>query len=128
MWANNQPVATHADSTDAMTNGTYAGLTTVPAKAGEYIILWGTGFGATNPAYPIGQLVPSSPTYYVATVPTLTLNGQPMTYYGTALSSTFAGLYQVVAQVPSSTPPGNWPVIATVGGVSSPTGVLLTVQ
>ena len=129
MWANNQPVATHADFTDAMKNGTYAGRTTVPAKPGEYIVLWGTGFGPTTPAIPAGTLVPGgATTYYTATPASVTLNGQPMTYYATALTSTYAGLYQVVAQVPASMPDGDWPLIATIGGVSSPTGVLLTVQ
>ena len=127
LWANNQPVATHADYSDAMKNGTYAGLNTVPAKPGEYIVLWGTGFGPTTPATPVGTLVPGTPTFYTATAPTLTLNGQPMAYYATALTSTFAGLYQVVAQVPASMPNGDWPLVATIGGVPSPTGVLLTV-
>lgn len=131
LWQNYQPVATHNDATnsDAMKNLTYPGFTTVPAKPGEYIILWGTGFGPTNPATPAGILVPGGSTgYYVATVPTLTLNGQPMAYYATALTSGFAGLYQVVAQVPSSMPNGDWPLVATVGGVSSLTTVMLTVQ
>jgi uncharacterized protein (TIGR03437 family) len=128
LWLNNQPVTTHADFTDAMTSLTYPGLITVPAKPGEYVIFWGTGFGPTSPAYPTGTLIPASPAYPVATVPALTLNGQPMPYYETALASTFAGLYQVVAQVPTSMPNGSWPLIATVGGVSSPTGVLLAVH
>src|SRR5581483_1675811 len=94
-------------------NGTYAGLTTVPAKPGEYVVFWGTGFGPTTPATPKGILVPSGSTiYYVSTVPTLTLNNQPMTYYATALSPSFAGLYQVIAQVPANMPNGDWPVVA----------------
>jgi uncharacterized protein (TIGR03437 family) len=128
LWANNQPVATHADYSDAMKNGTYAGLTTVPAKPGEYIVLWGTGFGPTTPAIPAGTAVPGGSTiYYTATPVSLTLNGQPMTYYATTLTSGAAGLYQVVAQVPASMPNGDWPLIATVGGVSTPSSVLLTV-
>jgi uncharacterized protein (TIGR03437 family) len=128
-WLNNQPVATHADFSDAMANGTYTGLVTVPAKPGEYIILWGSGFGPTTPAAPAGTVVPSgSTTYYVNTVPALSLNGIPMPYYATALAPSFAGLYQAIAQVPASTPNGSWPVIATVGGISSPTGVVLTVH
>ena len=126
-WANNQPVTTHADYTDAMKNGTY-GYTYVPAKPGEYIVLWGTGFGPTTPATPVGTLVPGGTTYYTATPPSLTLGGQPMPYYATALASTFAGLYQIVAQVPASMADGDWPIIATIGGVSSPSTVLLTVQ
>jgi uncharacterized protein (TIGR03437 family) len=127
-WLNSQPVATHVDFTDAMKNGTYSGFTTVPAAPGEYIILWGSGFGPTNPATPNGTVVPSTATYFVTTIPTLTLNGQTMTYYATALAPGFVGLYQVVAQVPASTPNGDWPVIATVNGISSPTGILLTVH
>ncbi|MGA3018762.1 MAG: IPT/TIG domain-containing protein, partial [Bryobacteraceae bacterium] len=128
-WLNNQPVATHTNFTDAMTNGTYAGLTTVPAAPGEYIILWGSGFGPTTPATPNGTVVPNNgTTYFVATAPSLTINGQPMAYYATALAPGFVGLYQVVAQVPASMPNGDWPVIATVNGVSSPTGILLTVH
>lgn len=130
LWANNQPVATHpADNTDAMKNGTYFGLTTVPAKPGEYITFWGTGFGPTTPATPAGTVVPSSSTtYYTAAVPTLTLNNQPMVYYATALTSGYAGLYQVVAQVPTSMTNGDWPLVATIGGVSTPSTVLLTVH
>ena len=37
-WLNSQPVATHVDFTDAMKNGTYTGLTTVPAAPGEFVI------------------------------------------------------------------------------------------
>src|ERR1035437_8025146 len=119
-WLNNQPVTTHADYTDAMKNGTYAGLTTVPAKPGEYVVLWGTGFGPTTPAVPAGTLTPgNATTYYVTDVPAVTLNGQPMTYYATALTSGFAGLYQVIAQVPASMPDGDWLIVATVGGASS---------
>jgi uncharacterized protein (TIGR03437 family) len=128
-WLNNQPVATHLDSSDAMKNGTYTGLATVPAKPGEYVTFWGSGFGPTTPPTPNGTLVPITVVpYYVTNVPSLTVNGQPMTYYGTALAPTFAGLYQVTVLVPLSTPNGDWPVIATVGGISSPTGVVLTVH
>ena len=128
-WLNNQPVATHLDSSDAMKNGTYTGLTTIPAKPGDYVTFWGSGFGPTTPAIPNGTLVPiPGGPYYVTNVPALTINSQPMPYYGTALASTFAGLYQVTVQVPSSTANGDWPVIASVGGISSPTGVVLTVH
>jgi uncharacterized protein (TIGR03437 family) len=55
LWPGNQPVATHLDYSIAAKNGTFSGLTTVPAKPGEVITLWGTGFGPTNPAVPAGQ-------------------------------------------------------------------------
>jgi uncharacterized protein (TIGR03437 family) len=47
---------------------------------------------------------------------------------GTALSPGSAGLYQVAVTVPASLANGDYPVVATVAGVSSPAGVKLTVQ
>jgi uncharacterized protein (TIGR03437 family) len=48
--------------------------------------------------------------------------------YGAALARGFAGLYQVAIQVPASLGNGDWPIVATIGGVSSPSGAVLTVQ
>ena len=118
-WPNSQPVATHADFTLAAANGTFSGATTVPAKPGEAIILWGTGFGPTTPTEPIGSEIPASPTYYTATPVTVTIGGQPASVYATALASGFAGLYQVVVTVPSGLANGNYPLIATINGAHS---------
>ena len=127
-WPNSQPVATHADFTLAAANGTFAGSTTVPAKPGEAIILWGTGFGPTSPTAPAGSEVPASPTYYTSTPVTVTIGGTPASVYATALAGGFAGLYQVVVTVPSSMANGAYPLIATINGAQSPTGVTLTVH
>ena len=51
-------VATHLDYSLAVKNGTFGG-TTVPAKPGEVIVLWGTGFGATSPGAQEGIETPS---------------------------------------------------------------------
>jgi uncharacterized protein (TIGR03437 family) len=128
LWPNNQAVATRQDFSVAAQNGTFPGETTVPAKPGDVIILWGTGFGPTIPAAPPGIAVPNSPTYSTSTLPTVTIDNFPATVYGAAFASGFAGLYQVAIQVPSSLGNGNWPVVATIGGVQSPAGVVLTVQ
>jgi uncharacterized protein (TIGR03437 family) len=124
----NQPVATHLDFTLAAKNGTYPGLTTVPAKPGETIILWGTGFGPTSPAAPTGMVVPSTQTYSTATLPMINISTPPAQVYGAALAPGFAGLYQIAVQVPASIANGDWPVLATIGGVKSETGIVLTVQ
>jgi uncharacterized protein (TIGR03437 family) len=47
---------------------------------------------------------------------------------GTALSSGWAGTYQVAITVPSTLANGDYPIVATVGEVTSPTGVKLTIQ
>jgi len=63
-----------------------------------------------------------------ATPSVLTINNTSATVYGAALASRYAGLYQVAIQVPNSIADGDWPIIATIGGVSSPSGVLLSVK
>lgn len=120
---NNQPVATHTDYTLAVKNGTYPS-TTVPAKPGEAIILWGTGFGPTNPAYPVGSPVPLSPTYYVTVPATATIGGVTAAVYATALAGGFAGEYQLVVTVPPSLANGDYPVVASINGASSPVTTL----
>ncbi len=127
-WPNNQPVATRQDFSYAAADGTFAGATTVPAKPGDVIILWGTGFGPTLPAAPVGVQVPSDRTYSTATPPSIQINNVAATVYGAALAPGFAGLYQVAIQVPTSLPDGNWPLTAIIGGVTSPSGVSLTVH
>lgn len=127
LWPNNQPVATHTDGTWAVKNGTFSGATTVAAKPGEAIILWGTGYGPTNPAAPEGQQTPSGTVYYTATPVTATINGAPASVYATALSPGFAGLYQVVVTVPATMGNGDFPLVTSINGASSPT-VTLTVH
>src|SRR4051794_21737254 len=46
-------IATHTDGTLVAPAGAYPGST--PAKRGETVILWGTGFGPVSPAVPPGQ-------------------------------------------------------------------------
>ena len=48
--------------------------------------------------------------------------------FGSALSPGYAGLYQVAIQVPASMADGDYPIKATVSGVSSPDGVILSVK
>jgi uncharacterized protein (TIGR03437 family) len=121
-------VATRQDYSLAVRNGTFSGLTTAPAKPGDIIILWGTGFGPTSPPAPVGIEVPPSPTYYTASAVTATVGNTAATVYGVALAPGYAGLYQVAIQIPSSLANGDYPVIATAAGAQSPSGTLITVQ
>jgi uncharacterized protein (TIGR03437 family) len=113
-------VATRQDYSLAMKNGVLAGLTTVPAKPGEVIILWGTGFGPTIPLAPMGAEVLPSPTYYTANAATVAVGTTAANVYGAALASGYAGLYQVAIQIPASLAKGGlrrdgnsvWPGVA----------------
>ena len=128
LWPNNQIVATRQDYSYAAKPGTFAGLATVAAKPSDVIILWGAGFGPTTPAVPLGYVTPSDTTYSTSTLPAVTVDNISATVYGAALAPGFAGLYQVAIQVPASLGSGDWPIVATIGGVSSPSGMVLTVQ
>ncbi|MEO7144433.1 MAG: choice-of-anchor V domain-containing protein [Bryobacteraceae bacterium] len=128
VWSNTYAVATHADYSLAAPPTLFPNLATVPAKPGEAIILWGTGFGATTPPMPAGQQVPGSQIYSVANPPSITIGGVPVPVIGAALTPGLAGLYQILVQVPDSLPDGDQPVVAQTNGVASPTGIYLTVQ
>jgi uncharacterized protein (TIGR03437 family) len=132
LWPGNYAVATHTDFTWAVNNGEFAGVTTAPAKPGEYIILWGASFGVTSPAAPIGVQLPSSPLYSTpsSTPVTVTIGGQNATVYqnSATLAPGFAGLFQVVVQVPASLGNADYPVIASINGAPSPSTTMLTVH
>jgi len=124
-WPGSYAVATDPNYNLLVQNGTFS-VPTTPAKPGQTIVLWGTGFGATTPPAPSGQVVPPQ-TYSVNGVG-VTVGGVKANVLGTALSPGSAGLYQVVIQVPSTLVNGDYPIVATIGGAQSPTGVKLTVQ
>ena len=127
-WPGSQPVATRPDYSLAAKAGTFAGAATDPAKPGDVLILWATGFGPTSPAAPAGVAVPSDQAYATATMPSVTIDNIPATVIGAALAPGAAGLYQIAIQVPDSLADGDWPIQASIGGVLSPAGTMLTVQ
>lgn len=130
------PVMLHAVSPAFFQAGTYAlGQHALdysllgagsPAAPGEYLLLYGTGFGATDPPVPAGQIAGGS-AKTTGTV-TVTIGGiaAGVTYSG--LTPGAVGLYAIVVQVPDNAPDGDLPVVAQIGGVSSPDGVLLPVK
>jgi uncharacterized protein (TIGR03437 family) len=127
-WPGNQAVATRQDYSYAVKAGTFAGATTAAAKPGDVLILWGTGFGATTPAAPAGIPVPGDATYSTSTPPAITINNVAATVYGAALASGYVGLYQVAIQVPATLADGDWPIVASIGGVQSASGIVLSVK
>jgi uncharacterized protein (TIGR03437 family) len=126
LWNGTYSVATRTDFSLVAKPGLLSNATTVPAKPGDIIILWGTGFGATNPSVPSGQVVTGAPA--VVTNPAVTVGGINAPLISAVLSPGSAGLYQIAIQIPDSVPNGDLPVVAQVQGVQSPGNVLLTVQ
>jgi len=96
-----------------------------PVKAGQTLVLYGVGFGATSPALQAGLQVTTAAMSTV--LPTITIGGvKAQVVYGGVVET---GLFQFNVIVPSGAGTGDQPVIATFpGGVSTPTGVYTTLQ
>jgi uncharacterized protein (TIGR03437 family) len=125
LWPGNQPVATHLDFTLAAKIGTFQGNVAIPAKPGEVVVLWGTGFGPSNPDFVAGHLPTTGAAARSAV--SVMLGGTPATMISATLSGS-PGLYQIAVQIPATMPDGDYAVTASVNGVVSPSNVFLTVH
>jgi uncharacterized protein (TIGR03437 family) len=100
--------------------------TTNPASAGQYVSIYATGLGATNPQFADGTAVNAMNNTVMPV--TVTIGGKPATVTYSGLTEGWVGLYQINAIVPSGLT-GSQPVVVTVGGTySSPAGVTMSVQ
>jgi len=109
-------------------SGLITGGSFTPAKVGDILTLYATGFGATSPAFSPGQL-PGTAAQVTAPVSIsfggVTIPASDVMYVGVTQN---AGLYQVNIQVPNGVPAGDQPFIITIGGASSPSGAFITVS
>jgi uncharacterized protein (TIGR03437 family) len=104
--------------------GSSLGYPTVAAKAGDVVELYGTGFGPTSPAIAPGQAFSGAAS---TTNPVqLLINNIGLTPSFAGLSS--AGVYQINVTVPASLGTGDVPLVATVGGAQTPSGVAISLQ
>ena len=101
------------------------GQPSAPAMPGDTLVLWGTGFGATNPAVAAGTAVTGAPV--AVTAPTVTVGGMAVPVLSALLTLDSAGLYQITIQLPANVPTGTVGVQASVGGMPSPAGVTIVV-
>ncbi len=104
--------------------GTTLGYKTVAAEAGDVVELYGNGFGPTNPAVPAGQAFSeAAPT----TDPVMVrINNVSVTPAFAGLSG--AGLYQINLTVPSNLGTGDVSLQATVGGIETPSGAVISLR
>ena len=103
--------------------GLYPGST--PARPGEVIILYATGFGPTLPPTPSGQLVPAAPVVDLSAI-TLTIGGKPAQVQWAGIVG--AGLWQLNIQVPQDAPNGNAAVVARIGGKNTQGSAVVAIQ
>lgn len=100
-----------------------------PAVRGSVIQIFATGEGQTSPAGRTGTVTGSvggAPVLHV----TVTIGGiEAVLQFAGSAPSAVAGLFQVNAVVPQGAPSGSAvPVVLSVGGVLSPSGVTIAVQ
>ena len=91
---------------------------TNPAKAGDVILVYCTGLGATSASLATGTVVPATPTANASVPVTATIGGKPATVTYAIASPGFAGLYQVALTVPAGVT-GSSPIVLTQGTVNS---------
>jgi uncharacterized protein (TIGR03437 family) len=129
--ANGQDPVAAVDFTTGIDVGTpgpptsFIGATFAPVQAGDVVIAYGVGWGATTSTDPIGKL--ASGIARLTNPYSLTLGGIPVTVSYAGLSPGSAGLYQINFSVPSGLTSGNLPLVLTVNGVSSPPAAYITV-
>jgi uncharacterized protein (TIGR03437 family) len=117
--------AVHTDRAYVAPAGLFgAGATSRPARSGDVIQLFGTGFGPTNPAVPTNRAFSGSAA--LTNNVQITIGGIAATVQFAGISSN--GLDQFNVVIPAGVPAGDQPVVATIGGVTTPSGVNLAVQ
>jgi uncharacterized protein (TIGR03437 family) len=98
-----------------------------PAQAGDIVVIYCTGLGATNPAVRSGEAAPAppSPLATVATPVSVTIGGQAGAVQFAGLTPGYAGLYQVNVQIPAGvTPATSVPLVISQDSVPSNTVTL----
>jgi uncharacterized protein (TIGR03437 family) len=117
--------AQHADYSIVGPAGLFQNATSTPAQPGEVIILYGTGFGPTNPATPAGMLV-TMPAEIDRSKLTITIGGVQAEVQFAGI--TLAGVWQFNVKVPDGLPDGDAPVVAQIAGMQTQANAFLAIQ
>lgn len=104
--------------------GSSLGYPTVAAKAGDSVALFGNGFGPTSPMVAAG--VAFSGAAATTNPVSIRINNVSVTPSFAGLSG--AGLYQINLTIPAGLGSGDVALLAGVGGVQTPAGVVISVQ
>lgn len=110
--------STHADNTP---------LSAAAAAApGEVIVLYGTGFGATNPATPAGLAVSSASPLPSPGSLRISIGGAPAEVAFAGMTA--PGLFQFNVTVPGTLADGDAAVVATINGAQTQDGAAIPVR
>ncbi len=123
------PVAALHGGGPALAGSSELGEEFTPAKPGEIVSLFGTGFGETEPRLEAGR-IPGGQAALASEV-SFAFGGMavpPGDVFYAGAAPCCAGLYQFTVRLPPDLPDGDAPVTATVQGVSTPEGPFLSVR
>ena len=107
------PAATFADGSSILSR---------PARPGDIVVIYGSGFGATSPLQADGAAYQTATP--LSSSVEVNVGGQPAKLLYAGLVGT--GLYQCNIEIPAVTA-GNQEIVFTVNGVSSPPGLVIPV-
>ena len=110
-----------------MPAGAVAGVSSRPAKAGDTITLYGTGFGPVTPAVPAGQIAPAQATSLNNQLQ-ISIGGAPATVTYAGIAAGFVGLYQFNVVVPGVAAGNAVPVTFSLGGQAGTQTLYTAVQ
>jgi uncharacterized protein (TIGR03437 family) len=96
--------------------GAISGVTSMRAKPGDTITLYGVGFGQVNEGIPPGQIASGMST--LAAPLTVSFGGTPGTVTYAGLAPTFVGLFQFNVTVPNIAASDSVPLTFSLGGVA----------
>ncbi len=102
-----------------------------PAKPGDIVSLFGTGFGDTNPPLlPAGAL--ATGIAYLSNPITVTIGGTTLAssdvLYAGLSPGSINGLYQFNVRIPADAPSGDVPVTISIGGFQTQAGATIPIQ
>ncbi len=110
--------ATHADNSPISQAS--------PAKPEEIIVMYGTGFGPTNPLTPAGALVTSAHALDPSSTLSILISETPAQIAFAGITA--VGLYQFNLTIPATVPDGDAKVLATINGVQSQDGAFIPIK
>lgn len=115
--------ALHLDYTQVGKPNFIPGLAATPARPGEIIQIYGTGFGPSNPAQPVGIVFQAASP--LTSPVQVTVGGRAAVAQAYVVGP---GLNQINVTIPADVPDGDQPIIMQIGGQVTQTTALVTVQ
>jgi uncharacterized protein (TIGR03437 family) len=97
-----------------------------PARPGDVVLLYGTGFGGTDPTYQAGEIAGGQPR--LRDTPTVVIGGITLApadiQYAGLSPGSISGLYQFNVRIPAAVTPGDIPVSVRIGGMETPAATI----